>query len=65
MTRPKHSFLSLSTKSIILDKLNQGRSIRAVAIEFGISSSAVFGIKKNSEKIRKYVANSYNGTGKL
>lgn len=61
----KHVTLILSEKCKILDNIETGKSVRQVAEIFKVSKSTVFDIKANKKKIRKFVSNTFQGSGKL
>lgn len=61
----KHVTLTLSEKCKILDDIETGKSVRQVADIFKVSKSTVFDIKMNKMKIRKFVSNTFQGSGKL
>ena len=49
---PKRKTLSFEEKGVILDKLNRGMRVIAVANEYGVNESTIRTIRKNREKIR-------------
>lgn len=59
----KHKTLLLKEKCKILNCLDEGKTIRQVAEQFNIPKSTICDIKKNKEKIRQFVSNTYHGAG--
>lgn len=55
MGKRKHITLPLGQKAEILDKLRRGVSGKKLAQEYGIGTSTISDIKKNSGKIEKSV----------
>lgn len=60
----KHYTVTLKQKCKILDSLDAGNSVRRVADTFQVPKSTVSDIKKNKERIRKFVSRSYGDIGK-
>lgn len=59
MSAPKRKRLSLEQKAEILDKLNNGIRANRLAIDFGVTESAISQIKKQKNEICAAVSNSY------
>lgn len=55
--------MTLAEKCKILDYLDNVGSIRRVAEKFNVPKSTVSDIKKNKTKIRRFVSESFNGSG--
>ena len=56
-----HKTLTLAEKSKILDYIDAGKSTRKIAEMFFVPKSTVFDIKKNKDKIRTFISNSFQG----
>ncbi|KAJ8957831.1 hypothetical protein NQ318_001827 [Aromia moschata] len=59
----KHVTLRIEQKAAILDKLKRGISGRKLAHEFGVGTSAISDIKRNSAKIERFLKKCYVGPG--
>ncbi|XP_018329015.1 jerky protein homolog-like [Agrilus planipennis] len=57
-TKRAHKTLTLAEKYNILQQLENGVTGRQLAKKYGIGTSTISDIKKNSEKIKRYVDNS-------
>lgn len=58
-SKPKQKRLTLEEKAAILRKLDEGVRANRLAIDFGVSESAISQIKKQKEQIFEAVAKSY------
>lgn len=61
----KHKTLTLKEKCDILQSLDEGKTIRQVAEKFHVPKSTICDIKKNKEKIKQFISNTYNGPGNI
>lgn len=57
----KHVTLSLEDKCSILDRIEKGESAAQLAREFNVGKSTISDIKRNSKKIKDFVASTEQG----
>lgn len=62
--KPKQNRLSLDDKAQILRKLDEGVRANRLALDFGISESAVSQIKKQKQQIFEAISKSYQEANK-
>lgn len=60
----KHKTLTIKEKCDILDRLNRNETFSSLASEYGVGRSTIYDIKKNHEKIKKFVSTTDCGPGK-
>lgn len=60
----KHNFLTVKIKSEILTKLSKGTSMKCLADEYNVNKSTISRVKKNEEKLRKFILSTEVGFGK-
>lgn len=64
MSKPKQNRLSLKQKVDILKKLDEGTNGNRLAVDFGVSKSAISQIKKQKKRISEEVSNAYQESKK-
>ncbi|CAI6358933.1 unnamed protein product [Macrosiphum euphorbiae] len=64
MAPRKHVTLKLQDKLEVIKLINKGTSYSAISRQFGIGVSTISDIKKNKEKLEKFVSKTENGPGK-
>lgn len=52
----KHKTLTIKEKCDILDRLNSNETFSSLASEYGVGRSTIYDIKRNHEKIKKFVS---------
>ncbi|KAG5861026.1 hypothetical protein JTB14_032400 [Gonioctena quinquepunctata] len=60
----KHKTLTIKEKCDILDRLNRNETFSSLASEYGVGRSTIYDVKKNHEKIKKFVSTTDCGPGK-
>lgn len=59
----KHLTLSIKDKARVVDMINKGDSYTIIARKFGVGRSTIGDIKKNKDKILKFISQTERGPG--
>ncbi|KAJ8946714.1 hypothetical protein NQ318_006972 [Aromia moschata] len=62
-SKRKHITLSIKQKSDILERLNRGECGKVLSKEYGVGTSTISDIKKNKDKIKRFIGQCDSGPG--
>ena len=55
MSKCKHNSLSIATKVEVLEKLDQGRSVEKLCLDYSIGQSTIYDFKQQRKTIQTFI----------
>ena len=55
MSKRNHNLLSIATKVEVLEKLNQGKTVKKLCLDYSIGQSTIYDLKQQRKKILTFI----------